>query len=106
MATDKQLDGLNVAFLVADLFEQVELTEPRRVLEDAGAKTAIVSRDGPVVRGMHHEKVGDRFDVDVELAHADPADYDALVLPGGTFNADALRTVESAQRFVQAMQDA
>ena len=106
MAQDKQLDGLTVAFLVADLFEQVELTEPRRALEAAGAKTVIVSHDGPVVRGMHHEKIGDRFDVDADLAQADPARYDALVLPGGTMNADALRVVESAQRFVQAMQDA
>lgn len=106
MAKDKQLDGLTVAFLVADLFEQVELTDPRRALEDAGARTVIVSPDGPVVRGMRHEKVGDRFDVDVDLARADPAAFDALVLPGGTMNADALRRVESAQRFVQAMQDA
>src|SRR5688500_6619207 len=106
MARDKQLDGLTVAFLVADLFEQVELTDPRRALEDAGARTVIVSPDGPVVRGMRHEKIGDRFDVALDLARADPAAFDALVLPGGTMNADALRMVESAQRFVQAMQDA
>jgi protease I len=106
MAQDKQLDGLTVAFLVADLFEQVELTEPRRALDSAGARTLIVSNEGPVVRGMHHERIGDRFDVDVELARADAASFDALVLPGGTFNADALRMVESAQRLVQAMQDA
>jgi protease I len=54
------------------------------------------------VHGMHHAEMGDPFQVDADLAHADPTEYDGLVLPGGTFNADALRMVESAQRFVQA----
>ena len=103
MAQDKQLDGLTVAILVGDLFEEVELTEPRRALEAAGAKTAIVSPQGPVVRGMHHEQLGSRFNVDMPLDRARAEDYDALVLPGGTFNADALRMVEGAQRFAQAM---
>ncbi|HJV63853.1 MAG TPA: type 1 glutamine amidotransferase domain-containing protein [Albitalea sp.] len=104
MPRDKQLDGLNVAILVSDLFEQAELAEPRRALEEAGAKVAIVSNKGPIVHGMHHEKTGDGFRVDVDLARAKAADFDALVLPGGTLNADALRMVESAQRFVQAFQ--
>lgn len=103
MAQDKQLDGLTVAILVGDLFEEVELTEPRRALEAAGAKTAIVSPKGPVVRGMHHEQLGSRFNVDMPLERARAEDYDALVLPGGTFNADALRMVEGAQRFAQAI---
>ena len=103
MAQDKQLDGLTVAILVSDLFEEVELTEPRRALEAAGAKTAIVSPQGPVVRGMHHEQLGSRFNVDMPLDRARAEDYDALVLPGGTFNADALRMVEGAQRFAQAI---
>jgi protease I len=106
MAHDRQLDGLTVAILVSDLFEQVELTEPRRALLDAGAKAPIVSAHGPRVRGMHHDKPGDSFEVDVELARARPADYDALLLPGGTMNADALRMEEAAQRFAQAMQEA
>ena len=103
MAQDKQLDGLTVAILVSDLFEEVELTEPRRALEAAGAKTAIVSPQGPVVRGMHHEQLGSRFNVDMPLDRARAEDYDALVLPGGSFNADALRMVEGAQRFAQAI---
>jgi protease I len=106
MAQDKTLDGLTVAILVSDLFEQVELTEPMRALNDAGARTVIVSNQGPEVRGMHHEKPGDTFRVDVPLDRAEPTDFDALVLPGGTMNADSLRMVESAQRFVQAFQDA
>lgn len=103
---DAQLSGMRVAILVSDLFEQVELTEPRRALEEAGATTVLVSNQGPTIRGMRHEKVGDEFSVDLELSRADAARFDALVLPGGTLNADALRTVESAQRFVQAFQDA
>ena len=106
MAHDKQLDGMTVAILVSDLFEQSELSEPKRALEDAGARALIVSNKGPVVHGMRHEKIGGSFRVDVDLAAAQPADFDALVLPGGTLNADALRMVESAKRFVQAMQDA
>jgi len=103
---DRQLQGLKVAILVSDLFEQPELTEPKRALEDAGARVDIVSDHGPELRGMHHEQPGDRFQVDVKLAEADPADYDALVLPGGTLNADSLRMVEGAQRFAQAFETA
>ncbi|HET9644754.1 MAG TPA: type 1 glutamine amidotransferase domain-containing protein [Burkholderiaceae bacterium] len=103
---DRQLDGLTVAILVSDLFEQVELTGPQKALEAAGAKTVIISDHGPKVHGMHHDQRGDEFTVDVRVREADPAEYDGLVLPGGTFNADALRMVESAQRFARAFQDA
>jgi protease I len=106
MGPDKQLSGLTVAILVADLFEQAELAEPKKALEDAGAKAVIVSNKGPQVHGMRHEKMGDAFAVDVALEDADPEDYDALVLPGGTLNADALRMVAPAQAFARAMQQA
>lgn len=101
MAVDKQLDGLRVAILVSDLFEQAELAEPQRALEDAGAQTTIIAPKGPSVRGMHHEKIGDSFSVEMLLHDASALDFDALVLPGGTMNADALRMVELAQRLVQ-----
>jgi len=103
---DKQLDGLTVAILVSDLFEQAELVEPKRALEAAGARTVIVSNKGPMVHGMRHDQRADAFQVDIDLKRARPEDYDGLVLPGGTFNADALRMVEPAQRFVQAFQAA
>lgn len=99
---NNELEGLRVAILVSDLFEQAELAEPKRALEEAGVRTEIVSDHGPQVHGMHHDQPGDAFKVDRELQRADPNDYDALVLPGGTMNADALRMVESAQAFVQA----
>jgi protease I len=102
----RQLGGLKVAILVDDLFEQAELAEPKKALEAAGARAEIVSRHGPQVRGMHHDKPGDSFQVDVPLERADPEAYDALVLPGGTLNADSLRMVEAAQRFAQAFEAA
>jgi protease I len=102
----QELSGLSVAILVDDLFEQVELTGPRQALQEAGVKTTIVSpREGPV-HGMHHDQRGDAFPVDLPLERADPQAFDAVLLPGGTFNADTLRTNEQAQRFVRAFDDA
>lgn len=106
MTDTRQLAGRKVAILVDDLFEQAELAEPKRALEGAGAVVHIVSDKGPEVTGMQHDKKGDRFKVDVALADADPDDYDGLVLPGGVINADALRMVEPARRFVQAVEKA
>jgi protease I len=99
-----QLDGISVAILVSDLFEQAELAEPKKALEEAGARTAIISDKGLQVHGMKHEKLGDTFDVDVPLEKAQPEACDALVLPGGTFNADALRMVPLARQFVRAIE--
>jgi protease I len=101
-----KLHGLKVAILVDDLFEQAELAEPKRALEEAGATVHVVSPKGPSVTGMQHDRKGDGFKVDVPLEQADPDDYDGLVLPGGVINADALRMVEPARRFVQAIDKA
>ena len=101
-----QLDGLNIAILVDDLFEQAELAEPKKALEAAGATVHIVSPKGPTVTGMQHDQKGDAFDVDVPLDRANPEDYDGLVLPGGVINADALRMVEAAQDFARAIDKA
>jgi len=101
-----QLDGLNIAILVDDLFEQAELAEPKRALEFAGATVHIVSPRGPTVTGMNHDQKGDAFDVDVPLDRADAENYDGLVLPGGVINADALRLVEAAQDFARAIDKA
>ena len=99
----RQLDGLKIAILVDDLFEQAELAEPKTALEAAGATVHIVSAGGPKVTGMTHDQKGDVFAVDVPLAQARPDDYDALVLPGGVINSDALRMVESARVFARAI---
>ncbi len=96
-----RLEGDRVAILVANGFEQVELTSPREALEDAGAETVIVSPVDDTVRGWDHTEWGDDFDVELPLAEADPDDFDALLLPGGVMNPDNMRRDESVQRFVR-----
>ena len=96
------LNGKKVAILVADGFEQVELTQPRKALEDAGAETHIVSPSGRKVKGWQKTDWGDEFEVDVSLDDADPTEYDALLLPGGVLNPDKLRRNEKATEFVRA----
>ena len=92
----QQLSGKKVAILVADGFEQVELTEPRQALEEAGAKAHIVSPEADQVKGWNHTDWGNIFPVDVTLRQAQAADYDALLLPGGVMNPDKLRRNEAA----------
>lgn len=106
MAQPKQLAGRKVAILTTDGFEQVELTGPRQALLDAGATIKIVAMNRGQVQGFHHDKPADKFDVDLTLEEAKPADFDAVVLPGGVMNADKLRNSRHAQEFVQAMQKA
>ncbi len=103
---EQKLSGKKVAILVADGFEQVELTEPKRALEQAGATTRIVSPNKDRVKGWNHTDWGDAFPVDVVLDQADSDDYDALLLPGGVMNPDKLRRSERALRFVRAFFDA
>jgi len=102
----KQLDHLSVAILAVDGFEQAELEQPRQALRDAGAQTAIVSAKPGKVQGMNHDVKADTFDVDQTFDQADPGRYDAVLVPGGVVNADAIRMEEGARRFVQRMQEA
>ena len=101
----KTLDGIVVAILVADGFEQVELVEPRRALDAAGAITRIVSPAKGKVQGFTHHDRGGSFSVDVDLEEADPDDFDALMLPGGVVNPDQLRGLPKAVSFVKAFVD-
>ena len=100
-----ELNGLRVAILVTDGFEQVELTDPKKALDEAGAKTEIVSPMHGQVQGWNHFEKGKKFNVDVELNAADPDRYDALLLPGGVANPDQLRTIPMAVEFVKALID-
>ena len=100
------LQDLRIAILVDDLFEQAELASPKQALEDAGANVSIVAPKGPSVTGLHHADKGDTFKVDLTLDQAKADDFDGLVLPGGVFNADALRVVPAAQAFVKAFERA
>ncbi len=103
---EHDLSGKKVAILVAHGFEQVELTEPRKALKEAGAETHIVSPVDGTVKGWKHDHWGDEMDVDVRLADARPDDYDALVLPGGQMNPDNLRADPDAVAFARAFFDA
>lgn len=101
-----QLDGLRVAILVDNGFEQVELTKPKEALEQAGADTRIVSPQTEKVRGWNHKEWGESFSVDVALKQARAEDFDALLLPGGVMNPDFLRLQPEAVEFVKAFFDA
>ena len=96
-----QLDGKKVAIVVTDGFEQVEMTEPRKALEQAGAKTEIVSLAKGKVKGWNHTEWGDQFPVDVPVEQARAENYDALLLPGGVMNPDKLRRNEFVLQFVR-----
>jgi len=96
-----ELDGKKVAILVADFFEQVEMTKPREALREAGAKVTIVSPNSGQIQGMNHADKGDKFDVDLTLDEAKAEDYDALVIPGGTMNPDTLRSTDAALEFTR-----
>jgi protease I len=92
------LKGLKVAILVEDGFEQVELIEPKKALDEAGAKTSLVSPKRELVRGWNHKEWGDQLPVDQPLG--------ALLLPGGVINPDRLRMQPKAVDFVRAFFDA
>jgi protease I len=100
-----ELKGRRVAILVTDGFEQIEMTEPRRALQETGAQVDLVSPKPDRVRGFNHDEHGDEFPVDVPLDKAHPDDYHALVLPGGVMNPDTLRIDEQAVEFIRAFVD-
>jgi protease I len=103
---DTKLGGKKVAILVADGFEEVELTGPKAALEDAGAQTEIVSPAEKKVRSWDETDWGGKYKVDVPLKEADPNDYDALLLPGGVMNPDHLRLEPKAIQFIRSFFDA
>lgn len=97
------LTGKRVAILVTNDFEQAELVEPKKALEQAGATTKIIAPKSGQVQGMQHDQKANSFPVDLTLEQANPADFDAALLPGGVVNADALRMEPKAQEFVRAL---
>jgi protease I len=100
------LNEMKVAILVAEGFELVELTEPRKALTEAGAETQIVSPAEGEVQGWNHFDKADRLKVDVPLEQADAGNFDALLLPGGVANPDQLRMLPKAVQFVREFFDA
>jgi protease I len=91
-----------VAFLAAEGVEQVELEEPRKAVEEAGGSAELISLESGEVQAFNHLDKADTFPVDKTVSEADPDAYDALVLPGGVANPDALRTDEDVRSFVHA----
>lgn len=98
---DKKIKGLKVAILIADGFEQSEMTEPKKALEQAGALTTIISPVKGKVKGWKAKNWGDEFPVDIALDSAKPEEYDALLLPGGVTNPDTLRMNPKAVEFIK-----
>ena len=90
--------------MATDGFEQVELTEPRKALEEAGAETKVIAPKSGKIQGMKHHDKADKIEVDMTLEKAKAEDFDALLLPGGALNADALRVEKAAQTFAQEME--
>jgi protease I len=95
------LSGKKIAILSTDGFEQVELTEPKKALENAGAKTEVISPHSGEIKGWKSTEWGDKVKVDRELKAAKANDYDALLIPGGVMNPDKLRMDQNAVNFVK-----
>ena len=98
---EQKLKGKKVAILAADMFERVELEEPRKALEDAGATTEIVSIDGGEIQAFDHFDPAKKIKVDKTVEEVSVDDYDALLVPGGVGNPDQLRGDENAVSFVR-----
>ena len=102
---ERNLEGKRIALLATEGVEQVELTEPRKELEQAGATTELISLQPGVVQAMNHIDKGDTIPVDRTVEQVDAESYDGLLLPGGALNPDNLRQDEQAVGFVRAFYD-
>ena len=100
------LKGKKVAILAADMFERVELEEPRKALEDEGAEVEVVSIEDGEIQGFDHFDPANTVPVDKTVEEVSPDDYDALLIPGGVGNPDQLRGDENAVAFVRAFHEA
>src|SRR2546423_7706153 len=100
-----ELKGKKVAVIATHMVEQVELTEPWKALEQAGAEPELISIESGKIRGFNHYDKADTFEVDKTIDEADPEDYDAVFIPGGVGNPDTLRTNEQVVEFVRRMFD-
>lgn len=104
--TNGNLQGKKVAILATDGFEQAELLEPRKALDEAGATTQVVSPAGKKIKGWDQKDWGKEVSVDVPLDSANAEEFDALLLPGGVMNPDQLRMNPTAVQFVKQFTDA
>jgi protease I len=102
----QELNNKRIAILATDGFEQSELFKPKQALEQAGATVDVVSPKSGSIQGWNHHDKGESIQVDVTLDNADPKRYDALVLPGGVMNPDALRLNQKAVQFARSFFEA
>jgi protease I len=98
---DQKLKGKKVAIIAADMVEQVELIEPRKALDEAGAETELISLKPGEIQGFNHFDPADKIKVDKAIEEAHESDYDALLIPGGVGNPDQLRGDENVVSFVR-----
>jgi protease I len=101
------LSGKKIAILVDNYFEEIEMTGPKEAMENAGATVDLIAaepKEGKV-QGLNHVDKGNKFEIDKTLEEADIDDYDALILPGGTVNADQLRNIDKAKEWVEKIID-
>jgi protease I len=104
MADD--LKGVRVAVLLTDGVEEPEFIKPKEALEKAGAEVTVISPEGGEIQAFQHHDKSKKYKTDKKLDEARPDDFDALLLPGGALNADALRVEPKAQEFAQAIEKA
>jgi protease I len=97
----ERLTDFRVAILATDLFEEAELVETRKALDEAGAETVVIAPHPGEIQAVQHDKKTQKVKVDQTLADADPDRFDAVLLPGGAMNVDALRIEPLAQEFVR-----
>ncbi len=100
---DADLNSKRVAIVATDYFEEAELFSPLEALREAGATVEVIAPKDGEIKGLNHVESGKSVAVDKTLNKADPADYDALVVPGGAVNADHLRMEEKAREFLRTM---
>lgn len=105
-ASDANLQGMRIAILVTEGFEQSEFTGPRDALNKEGVITQVVSQQPGKVQGFKHHDKGDQFDVDLTFDQANANDFDGVLLPGGVANGDQMRIITQAQRFVREIDEA
>jgi protease I len=101
-----RLEGMRLAILAADMVERVELVEPRKALDDAGAQTDLIALEQGSIRSFNHSDPADELKVDGAIDDVDPGEYDAVMIPGGVGNPDILRTSDAVVDFVRGMYEA
>jgi protease I len=100
---EQNLAGMRVAIIATDLFEEAELIQPREAIQKAGAQALVIAPHDGEIQAVQHEKKTQKVKVDMTLDKAKAADFDAVLIPGGAMNADALRVEPKAQQFVREM---